>query len=171
MKDDTFPASGLEDAFLMARTVSLAGDAQDNTLSAHACRSTITGGRGDDELIWQGDYVFEEYSFSCKKSATMHGGAGQDSFYGSRGDDRMFGDGGADMMRGQAGDDRIRGGRGADRIQAGTGDDDVRGGGGADKLFGDDGRDRLIGEGGRDKADGAAGRDRCVAERERRCER
>ncbi len=82
VQEDAFPATGLEDAFLMARTVSLAGDEQDNTLSVLACRSTITGGHGDDELLWQGDYVFEDYSFSCKKSSTMRGGAGKDFFHG-----------------------------------------------------------------------------------------
>ena len=138
------PMSGVEDAFLMARSVSIVGDAQDNTLIAFACRSEITGGRGDDELIWDPDYVFEHYSLSCEKTATMRGGPGRDSFYGSPGDDRLRGDGGRDTIRGDAGDDRIRGGAGADRI---------------------------LGERGRDVGDGGAGRDRCATERELRCER
>ena len=168
---DVFPAVGVEDAFLMARRVSMVGDEQDNSLESLACTTEILGSQGDDELIWQGDYVFEEYSFSCTKTATLRGGPGDDSFYGSNGDDRIFGNGGDDTIRAEAGDDRVRGGAGADEVQAGTSDDDVRGGGGADKLFGDDGRDVLIGEGGRDTVNGAGGRDRCVAEREKRCER
>ena len=139
-----YPTSGVEDAFLMARSVSIVGDAQDNTLIAFACRSEITGGQGDDELIWDHDYVFEHYSLSCTKTATMRGGPGRDSFYGSPGDDRLRGDGGRDTIRGDAGDDRIRGGTGADRI---------------------------IGERGRDVAWGGGGRDRCATERERTCER
>jgi Ca2+-binding RTX toxin-like protein len=163
--------AGVDDAFLIAREVSLAGDAQDNSLVALACTTAITGGHGDDELVFSGDYVFEEYSFSCTTSAEMRGGPGQDSFYGSPGNDRLHGDGDRDTIRGEAGDDRIRGGSGADHVKAGTGHDDVSGGRGADKLIGNDGRDRLIGGPGRDKANGAAGRDRCAAERERRCER
>ncbi|RYC10586.1 calcium-binding protein [Nocardioides zhouii] len=144
VNDVPFPASGVENAFLMAPDVLMAGDAQDNTLIALACTTTITGGHGDDELIWDPDYYFEAYSFSCTKSAEMRGGPGNDSFYGSPGNDRLHGDGDRDTIRGGAGNDRIHGGRGADR---------------------------LLGEGGRDTADGNAGRDRCVAERERRCER
>jgi Ca2+-binding RTX toxin-like protein len=169
--DDTFPASGVEDAFLMAPRVSLVGDAQDNTLIAYACRATITGGHGNDELIWDPDYVFEEYSYRCPKTTTMRGGPGIDSVYGSRGDDHLFGDGDQDTIRGEGGADRIRGGRGADRVLASGGNDDVRGGRGADRLLGGEGRDLLVGQGGRDRADGGEGRDRCVAERERRCER
>lgn len=165
------PATGLEDAFLMARTTSLVGDGQDNTLITHACSTTITGGGGDDELIWDGDYIFEEYSFRCTPRSVMRGGAGKDSFYATRGDDRLVGGNGADTIRAEGGDDRVRAGKGDDRVEAGRGDDDVRGGAGADTILGDEGRDRLLGDGGRDLADGGKARDRCVAERERRCER
>ena len=168
---DALRASGLEGGFLMAPRVAMVGDAQDNTLITYACRATITGGHGDDELIWDPDYIFEKYSFRCPKAATLRGGPGQDSIYGSPGDDRLFGDGDQDTIRGEAGDDRIRGGRGADRVLASAGKDDVRGGGGADRLLGGDGRDLLLGQGGRDRADGGPGHDRCVAERERRCAR
>ncbi|RYB90178.1 calcium-binding protein [Nocardioides glacieisoli] len=169
--DDVFNAAGVEDAFLMARRVSLIGDEQDNTLVAFGCTTSIVGGRGDDELIFDPDYVFETYSYSCSRSSVMRGGAGADSFYGSPGPDRLLGGGGDDILRGDPGADRIVGGAGADRVEAGTGDDVVRGGSGADKLLGEEGRDILRGEGGRDLADGSAGRDSCVAERERKCER
>ncbi|MDR7254725.1 Ca2+-binding RTX toxin-like protein [Nocardioides sp. BE266] len=168
---DTFTVAGLEDAFLMARTVTMEGDGQDNSLVAYACRSSITGRGGDDELIWDGDYIFEEYHFTCTPRTVMRGGQGKDSFYASRGEDRLFGGDGRDTLRGEGGDDRIRGGAGADEVRAGRGADDVRGGTGADKLFGEEGRDVLVGERGRDLADGSAGRDRCRAERERTCER
>lgn len=168
---DAVPALGVEDAFLMARRVSLQGDEQDNSLSSLACTTEISGGRGDDELVWQGDYVFEEYSARCTKTATMRGGSGDDSFYGSPGEDRLLGGGGDDTIRGAAGEDRILGGAGADQVQAGTSGDVVRGGGGADSLYGDDGRDALVGGSGRDVTIGGPDRDRCVAERERGCER
>ena len=44
--DDVFTAEGLEDAFLMARRVSLVGDEQDNTLIAFGCTTSINGGQG-----------------------------------------------------------------------------------------------------------------------------
>lgn len=142
--DDVFIAEGVEDAFLMARRVSLIGDEQDNTLVAFGCTTSIVGGRGDDELIFDPDYVFETYSYRCSRSSVMRGGPGDDSFYGSPGPDRLFGFGGDDTIRGESGDDRIRGGAGADRI---------------------------TGDRGRDFADGNTGRDRCSAERKRSCER
>jgi Ca2+-binding RTX toxin-like protein len=169
--DDVFTADGVEDATLMARRVSLRGDEQDNTLVAFGCRTSIGGGRGDDELIFDPDYVFETYSYRCSRSAVMRGGPGDDSFYGSPGPDRLLGGGGGDTLRGDPGDDRILGGAGADRVEAGRGDDVARGGSGADKLLGEEGRDVLRGDGGRDLADGSAGRDVCVAERRRSCER
>ncbi len=168
---DTFPALGVEDGFLMARKVTLLGDAQDNSLAALACATDITGGRGDDALIRQGDSVFEDYNFSCTKSATLRGGSGDDLFYGGPGADRLLGGGGDDTLNGEAGDDRVIGGAGADKIHGGPSDDVVRGGGGADTLYGDDGRDVLVGDGGRDVAVGGPDRDRCGAERERGCER
>ena len=151
--DRAYPVSGVEDAFLMAPEVSLVGDGQDNSLAALACRSSITGGRGDDQLFYQNDHIFEGYAFSCSKSATIRGGPGQDSIGATSGDDRLFGDSGRDTIHGWGGADRVRAGTGADIIKAGSG------------------RDLLVGGGGRDLANGGTGRDRCVAERERSCER
>jgi Ca2+-binding RTX toxin-like protein len=151
--DHTYPASGVENAFLMAPQVSLVGDAQDNSLYALACTTSIAGGRGDDTLFHRGDQVFEGYAFSCPPSATMRGGPGQDEIGGTGGDDRLFGDGGRDTILGWGGDDRVSGGPGADTLKGGSG------------------RDVLVGEGGRDLANGGTSRDRCVAERKRSCER
>ena len=151
---DTFRATDVEDAFLMAHRVTLVGDSRDNTLVSHACRTTISSRQGDDELMWDYDYVFDAYDLGCRTGSTaMRGGPGKDSFYGSPRADRLFGGDGNDYIRGDSGDDLVRGGKGAD------------------KVFGADGRDELLGEGGRDRADGGDGRDRCTAERERRCER
>lgn len=150
---DTFRATDVEDAFLMAPKVTLVGDSRDNTLVSHACRTSISGRQGDDELVWDYDYVFDAYDLGCRAGSTMRGGPGKDSFYGSPRADRLFGDDGNDDIRGDSGDDIVRGGAGAD------------------ELFGAAGRDVLLGEGGRDRADGGDGRDRCVAEREKSCER
>jgi Ca2+-binding RTX toxin-like protein len=67
---------------------------------------------------------------------------------------------------------RMDGGAGADRIKGHSGADRLVGGSGSDTLEGANGADTLIGGPGRDRADGGRGRpDRCVAEREKRCER
>lgn len=66
---------------------------------------------------------------------------------------------------------RLAGGPGNDAITGTRGNDLVLGNGGRDVVRGGNGADRLFGGGGRDTADGGMGRDRCVAERERRCER
>lgn len=77
----------------------------------------------------------------------------------------------------------VRGGPGSDRIHTISIDDVgcgypvpdvdlvVSGGAGDDILVGGDMPDVLLGGPGLDSADGARGQDRCVAERERRCER
>lgn len=164
-------ATGIEDAFLMAPTVSMTGDGGDNELSWTGCDAALVGGAGDDSLRWQYDYVFEAYEFRCRGDVTMSGGTGRDSLRGSASDDRLTGGRGNDTIEGRGGADRIRGGAGKDRMDGGEGRDDIRGGAGADVLTGRDGGDTLLGGTGRDRADGSKGRDRCVAEREARCER
>lgn len=66
----------------------------------------------------------------------------------------------------------ISGGGGADELLGARGDDRLDGGPGNDDLAGLGGADTIVGAAGRDRADGgSSARDRCVAERERRCER
>jgi Ca2+-binding RTX toxin-like protein len=164
-------ATGLEDAFLMAPEVVMTGDGADNELMWTGCDATLRGGAGDDSLRWQYDSFFETYEFDCVGEVSMNGGDGRDSLRGAGSDDRLVGGRGHDTIEGRGGDDRIRGGRGNDKMDGGEGRDDIRGGKGHDRLLGRLGHDTLIGGGGRDFADGSRGRDRCVAERERRCER
>ena len=167
------PAVGVDDAWLLAPSVVMTGDDEDNELTWSGCDATLLGDQGDDSLSWNYDYLFETYEFSCADgSATMDGGAGRDHLRSSGGDDRLVGGGGHDKIYGRGGDDTIRGGRGNDTLDGGEGRDDVRGQQGRDKLLGRGGRDTLLGGPGRgDTADGAKGRDRCAAEREKRCER
>lgn len=164
-------APGVEDAWLMAPTVTLTGDADDNDLYWSGCDATLRGGAGDDALYWSYDSLFEAYEFRCPGSATMNGGAGQDVLRSSGGDDRLVGGSGNDRVLGRGGDDKILGGAGNDELDGGDGRDDVRGGAGKDTLLGRGAGDTLLGGRGRDTADGSQGRDRCAAERERRCER
>lgn len=166
-------ATGLEDAWLMAPTVTMTGDDEDNELTWSGCDATLRGGTGDDELYWNYDYLFETYEFRCSDGrAVMNGGEGKDYLRSSGGDDRLVGGAGHDKIFGRAGDDTLRGGSGNDTLDGGEGRDDARGEKGRDKLLGGGGGDTLLGGPGRgDTADGTKGRDRCAAEREKRCER
>ncbi|WP_299931168.1 calcium-binding protein [uncultured Nocardioides sp.] len=166
------PAVGVEDAWLLAPTVAMTGDGQDNELTWSGCDATLRGGEGDDSLAWNYDYLFEAYEFDCAGGkATMNGGDGGDYLRPAGGDDRLVGGRGHDKIFGRGGDDTIRGSAGNDTLDGGEGRDDVRGQQGRDKLLGRGGGDTLLGGPGRDTVDGANGRDRCAAERERRCER
>jgi len=170
--DEVSTASAFEDAFLVAPEVVVVGDMGDNDLRFHACRATIRGGNGDDELAAvSGDPWFESYSFDCEASATMWGGPGVDRLRGSQGPDRLDGEGHRDRLEGRGGDDVVRGGEGTDTLVGGKDRDRVEGGRGHDRLHGGAGQDTLLGGGGRDRADGSRGNDRCVAEQETRCER
>ena len=163
---------GVENAFLMAPQVSMVGDNGDNDLLANGCTSTLDGRHGDDYLSQVGgDPWFDTYTFDCAASAEMYGGPGKDRLRGGQGNDRLDGEGDADRIEGRGGNDRIRGAGGSDTMDGGDGRDDVRGQRGSDLLRGNEDGDTLLGGPGHDKADGSAGRDRCVAERERRCER
>jgi Ca2+-binding RTX toxin-like protein len=166
-------AAGLEDAWLMAPTVTMTGDDEDNELTWSGCDATLRGGEGDDSLAWNYDYLFEAYEFRCTGGrASINGGDGADYLRSSGGDDRLVGGRGKDKVFGRAGNDTLRGGDGNDTLDGGEGRDDVRGEQGRDQLLGGGGGDKLLGGPGRgDTADGAKARDRCAAEREKRCER
>ncbi len=164
-------ATGLQDAFLLAPEVTMVGDDGGNNLTFVGCRADLTGGAGRDRLRNAFDYYFETYTYDCKARTTMSGESGADTLTGGQARDRMSGGSGNDEIEGRGGNDRIRAGIGRDTVDGGEGGDDVRGEAGRDRLDGKAGADILVGGPGPDVADGAAGRDRCVAERERRCER
>ncbi|MCP3421991.1 calcium-binding protein [Nocardioides pinisoli] len=136
--------TGLEDVTLVAPSVRILGDDEDNTFGSSACFAKLDGRGGDDYLANRPGRYFEDYSFDCDASSRMHGGPGADVLHDSDGDGALHG---------------------------GPGHDEIEGRGGDDQLDGGTGRDDLVGGKGRDHADGDAGRDRCRAERERRCER
>ena len=169
---DVSTATSFEDAFLMAPEVAIVGDMRDNDLRFHGCRAMLRGGNGDDDLVAvAGDPYFDDYSFGCDASATMWAGPGVDRLRGGHGSDLLDGEGHRDRVEGRGGDDVLRGGQGTDVVLGGKGSDRVKGGRGHDRLLGNAGHDTLIGGADFDRADGSRGRDRCVAERERRCER
>lgn len=136
--------SGLEDVTLVAPSVRILGDDEDNSFGSSACFAKLDGSGGDDHLANRPSRYFEDYAFDCDASSRMHGGPGADRLHDSDGDGALHGGPGRDEIEGRDGDDQLDGGTG---------------------------RDDLIGGEGRDRADGGSGRDRCRAEREKRCER
>lgn len=177
----TVVADSLKHGLLMAPEVSLVGDGGKNVLGYVGCEAELRSGAGSDELYYTSDNYFQRYRFDCVGSAVMSGGSGPDRLFGGPGADRMKGGSGRDFLRGRNSRDVLRGGTGRDTLYGHADNDDLRGGGGRDVLKGhggtDDlrggqGNDRLLGGGDRDRADGGQGRrDRCIAERERSCER
>ncbi|CAM3572158.1 calcium-binding protein [Nocardioides zeicaulis] len=163
--------AGIQDATFYVPWVSMVGDARGNNLAFSGCVGDLVGGRGRDRLLNVYDSFFESYVFDCRARTTMVGGPGADRLRGGQAGDRLSGDGGNDTIEGRGGPDRIRGGDGQDALDGGEGRDHVRGDGGRDSLAGRTGDDTLVGGAGNDAADGSTGRDRCVAERERGCER
>ena len=136
--------AGLQDAFLMAPEVTMVGNDRGNNLTFAGCRGDLRGGAGRDRLRNAYDYYYEFYTFDCRARTVMVGGPAAD---------------------------HLRGGQGGDRLFGGSGSDEINGRGGNDRILGDEAADTLVGGRGRDFADGSTGHDRCVAERERRCER
>lgn len=163
--------SGLRDAVLMAPEVTMVGDRRGNDLSFVGCRGRLRGGGGADRLESTRDSRFELYDYGCRAEVVASGGSGADRIFGGEAGDRLRGGRDNDTIEGRRGSDRVWGDAGRDRVDAADGNDRVWGGSGRDVLRGEAGRDALVGGTGRDTVDGAGGRDRCVAERERRCER
>ena len=133
----------------------LRGNAADNYLSGSGCDVLFVGKGGNDTLIGGG--IVEDapqIKSECEGlKATMRGGPGDDNIKGWLGLNRLVGNAGNDELQGRSRSDVLLGGSGRDDLRGGNESDVLRGGGG------------------RDTADGQNGRDRCVAERERRCER
>ncbi|MEL7163823.1 MAG: M10 family metallopeptidase C-terminal domain-containing protein, partial [Pseudomonadota bacterium] len=116
----------------------LAGDAQDNTISAGDGNDTVYGQNGDDSIL---------------------GGSGDDLLIGNAGNDTIEGGTGANDLRGREGDDVILGGSDGDRAFGGDGNDIMDGRGGADILQGNGGNDSIVGAGGDDRLFGQLGAD------------
>ena len=148
--------SGIVDAGVVAPRAVLRGNAEDNYLFGSGCDVLFVGKGGNDTLrgSYNEDAPYAQIKSECVgMKATMRGGSGDDNIQGWQGRNRLVGNAGNDELQGRSRSDVLLGGSGRDDLRGGEGSDVLRGGGG------------------RDTADGQDGRDRCVAERERRCER
>ena len=121
----TVPATGFEDATIMAEDVEVVGTDDANEVYVYACRARVDGRKGKDRLLTF-DSVMDE-SLRCKGArATFLGGRGHDRLEGTRGRDRLFGGRGNDVMKGDAGRDLLVGGPGRDKAFGGQGRDTCR---------------------------------------------
>ncbi len=110
------PGDSILDAALLSDaangdSVSLMGQAGNDTLTGTANGDDISGGAGNDLLV---------------------GAAGNDYLEADEGDDTLRGDAGDDELDGGAGNDVMEGGAGNDRFKYGTGNDTMDGGTGSD---------------------------------------
>jgi Ca2+-binding RTX toxin-like protein len=166
--------SGIVGANVVAPRAVLRGNAEDNYLSGSGCDVLFVGKGGNDTLTSVNQIVEEapQIKSECEgMKATMRGGPGNDYIKGWLGLNRLVGNAGNDELQGRSRSDVLLGGSGRDDLRGGAGPDVLRGNAGNDTMNGNPGNDVVIGDSGRDTADGQNGRDRCVAERERRCER
>jgi Ca2+-binding RTX toxin-like protein len=136
-----------------AGTLSIFGDAQDNTivvsrdaagnLLVNSGAVAIQGGTATVastahiQVFGQAgnDRVTLDETNGALPSANLFGGSGSDTLTGGSGNDMLFGQSGDDTLLGKAGDDFLFGG---------SGDDVLTGGKGNDQVFGESGNDRMI---------------------------
>ncbi len=116
------PATGFEDAWIMAEDVEVVGTDDGNEIGVYACRSRLDGRKGKDRLTTF-DTVMDEGLRCTGASATFLGGRGHDTLEGTRGPDRLFGGRGNDVMKGKPGRDTLIGGPGRDKAFGGQGRD------------------------------------------------
>ncbi len=120
--DVTVPATGFEDATIMAEDVEVRGTDEANEVYVYACRARVDGRKGRDRLLTF-DTVMDE-GLRCKGArVTFLGGRGHDRLEGTRGGDRLFGGRGNDEMSGASGRDLLAGGPGRDIADGGSGRD------------------------------------------------
>lgn len=116
---------GVEDAEAHARTVVLKGTGARNVLGLTACRGTVVGRGGADQMgrVYEG---WGETRPECREERyTLDGGAGADTLEGYSGRDRLNGGTGNDVMLGKGDADRLVGGPGRDRADGGQGRPDT----------------------------------------------
>jgi len=136
-----------------AGTLSVFGDAQDNTivvsrdsagkLLVNGGAITIQGGAptvANTTLVQVfgqagNDQITLDETNGALPTANLFGGSGSDTLTGGSGSDLLFG---------QSGDDTLLGKNGDDFLFGGSGDDVLTGGRGNDQVFGEAGNDRMI---------------------------
>src|SRR5262245_14583069 len=149
-----------------AGTLSIFGDAQDNTITVSrdaAGRILVNGGAvnvlggtptvANVSLIQAfgqagNDVITLDEANGALPKANLFGGAGNDTLTGGSGDDQLFGQAGNDVLLGKGGNDLLFGGAGDDVLTGGRGDDQVFGEAGNDRMIWNPGDGSALNEGG-----------------------
>jgi len=149
-----------------AGTLSIFGDAQDNTIvvSRDAAGNLLVNGGavriagGAPTVAYTtlvqvfgqagNDQITLEETNGALPSANLFGGSGNDTLTGGSGNDRLFGQSGDDTLLGKNGDDFLFGGAGEDVLTGGKGNDQVFGEAGNDRMIWNPGDGSAINEGG-----------------------
>ncbi len=108
---------------------------------ANTTRIQVFGLSGNDSLSL-------DEANGALPSASLFGGAGNDTLMGGSGNDQLFGQAGNDALLGKGGNDFLFGGAGNDNLTGGTGDDQVFGESGDDRMIWNPGEGTDLNEGG-----------------------
>lgn len=136
------------------------GTAFNDTFSNVSNGDTISGGNGDDTVVFTGATArivdlanadaFPESTFVLSSIEHLTGGTGNDVFYGDHLRNSLAGGSGTDVLSGRAGNDTLSGEAANDLLFGGSGFDTLFGGFNEDSLFGGTDNDLLLGGGGND---------------------
>ena len=110
--EESIRVRGFDDLIVSAKRADVIGTNRANEIEAIACRTTIKGKKGRDELYVSSNYngLGTWVTPRCAKSkATIYGGRGHDTITGSMGNDRLIGGPGKDIVSGRAGRDVCQG--------------------------------------------------------------
>jgi Ca2+-binding RTX toxin-like protein len=104
--EDSIRVRGFDDLIVSAKRADVIGTNRANEIEVIACRTTIKGKKGRDELYVSSNYngLGTWVTPRCAKSkATIYGNRGNDTITGSKGNDRLIGGPGKDIVSGRLG--------------------------------------------------------------------
>ncbi len=103
---DSIRVRGFDDLIVTAKRADVIGTNRANRIGVIACRTTIKGTKGRDDLYADSQYrgLGTWTTPRCGTyEATIYGGPGNDTITGSIGDDRLIGGSGKDIVKGRSG--------------------------------------------------------------------
>lgn len=104
--EDSIRVRGFDDLIVSAKRVDVIGTNRANEIGVIACRTTIKGKKGRDELYVDANYkgLGTWVTPRCANpKATIYGNRGNDTIFGSKGNDRLIGGPGKDIVSGRLG--------------------------------------------------------------------